>query len=112
MQTAKREKKDLPVGWVGQCIWVSTAAAHCLYAPFLLHPRQHQGHDYELFFGSFSLQKFTTGWQQLEVVIAMGRAISHPAAFEVTLFGAGQVVLVWWPVGGVGFSPRGATVYR
>ncbi|KAJ8386603.1 hypothetical protein AAFF_G00168350 [Aldrovandia affinis] len=43
----------------------------------------------------FALKKFTTGWQQLEVGIAMGCSISpilFVAAFEVILIGARQVV--------------------
>lgn len=44
---------------------------------------------------AFSLQEFTTEWQQLEVGIAMGCSISpilFVAAFEVILIGARQVV--------------------
>ncbi len=43
----------------------------------------------------FALKKVTTGWQQLEVGIAMGCSISpilFVAAFEVILIGARQVV--------------------
>ncbi|CAJ1048449.1 PREDICTED: uncharacterized protein LOC107738138 [Xyrichtys novacula] len=43
----------------------------------------------------FALKKFNTGWQQLEVGIAMGCSISpilFVAAFEVILIGARQVV--------------------
>lgn len=43
----------------------------------------------------FALQGFTTGWQHLEVGIAMGCAISpilFIAAFEIILIGAKQMV--------------------
>lgn len=42
----------------------------------------------------FTLDRFTTGWQQLEVGIAMGCSISpilFVAAFEIILIGARQV---------------------
>lgn len=51
----------------------------------------------------FALKKVTTGWQQLEVGIAMGCFISpilFVAAFEVILIRARQVVGgVWLPAG-------------
>lgn len=45
IQRAKREKKDLHVVWLDL---VSASPAHCVWTGLFLHPREHQGHGYEL----------------------------------------------------------------
>ncbi len=100
IQTTKREKKDLHV------IWLDLANAygsvpHLLIAyalEFFYIPdniRTMIMNYYQDMHMCFALKKVTTGWQQLEVGIAMGCSISpilFVAAFEVILIGARQVV--------------------
>ncbi len=100
IQTTKREKKDLHV------IWLDLANAygsvpHLLIAyglEFFYIPdniRTMIMNYFQDMHMCFALKKVTTGWQQLEVEIAMGCSISpilFVAAFEVILIGARQVV--------------------
>ncbi len=100
IQTTKREKKDLHV------IWLDLANAygsvpHLLIAyalEFFYIPdniRTMIINYFQDMHMCFALKKVTTGWQQLEVGIAMGCSISpilFVAAFEVILIGARQVV--------------------
>ncbi len=100
IQTTKREKKELHV------IWLDLANAygsvpHLLIAyalEFFYIPdniRTMIMNYFQDMHMCFALKKVTTGWQQLEVGIAMGCSISpirFVAAFEVILIGARQVV--------------------
>ncbi len=100
IQTTKREKKDLHV------IWLDLANAygsvpHLLIAyalEFFYIPdniRTMIMNYFQDMHMCFALKKVTTGWQQLEIGIAMGCSISlilFVAAFEVILMGQGR----WW----------------
>lgn len=100
IQKAKRTKTDLHVIWLD----VTTAygsVPHQLvnYAMKYFHMPTCVKNLVTQYFSvlqmSWSLQDFTTGWQRLEVGIAMGSAISpilFVAAFEIILIGARQMV--------------------
>lgn len=100
IQRAKRERSDLHV------VWLDVANAYGSVPHQLLNYTTEFFHmpgsirslvanylkDMQV---AFSLQEYTTGWQQLEVGIAMGCSISpilFMAAFELNLIGARQVV--------------------
>ncbi len=88
IQTTKREKKDLHV------IWLDLANAYGSVPHLLIAYALEFFQDMHMHM-CFALKKVTTGWQQLEVGIAMGCSISpilFVAAFEVILIGARQVV--------------------
>lgn len=100
IQKAKWEKTDLHV------VWLDLANANGLVPHQLINYTMEFFHippciknTVASYFNDlqicFSFQDFTTGWQQLEVGIAMGCAISpilFAAAFEVIFIGARQMV--------------------
>lgn len=99
IQRAKRDKTDLHV------IWLDLANAYgsvphqlITYAMEFFHMPTCIRNMTACYFNNlqmcFSTQDFTTGWQRLEVGIAMGCAISpilFVAAFEIILIGARQM---------------------
>ncbi|KAJ8352978.1 hypothetical protein AAFF_G00124830, partial [Aldrovandia affinis] len=100
IQTTKREKKDLHVIWLDLAnaygsvpLQLIAYALEFFYIPDNIRTMiMNYFQDMHM---CFALKKFTTGWQQLEVGIAMGCSISpilFVAAFEVILIGARQVV--------------------
>ena len=108
IQKAKREKIDLHVVWLDLANsyesfpWspqTSRYGTHPNYAMEFFHMPTCVKNLVAQYFSDlqmcFSLQDFTTGWQQLEVGIALGCAISpilFVAAFEIILIGARQMV--------------------
>ena len=100
IQKAKREKIDLHVVWLDLAnAYGSVPHQQINYAMEFFHMPTCVKNLVAQYFSDlqmcFSLQDFTTGWQQLEVGIAMGCAISpilFVAAFEIILIGARQMV--------------------
>lgn len=100
IQKAKREKTDLHVVWLDLANAYGSVPHQLInYAMEFFHTPSCIKNIVASYFNDlqmcFSLQDFTTGWQRLEVGIAMGCAISpilFVAAFEVILIGARQMV--------------------
>ncbi|KAJ8339212.1 hypothetical protein SKAU_G00359980 [Synaphobranchus kaupii] len=100
IQTTKREKKDLHVVWLDLAnAYGSVPHQLIAFALDFFYIPEHIKAMVMSYFQDlhmcFTLQKFTTNWQQLEVGIAMGCSISpilFVAAFKVILIGARQVV--------------------
>ncbi|KAK0155306.1 hypothetical protein N1851_002364 [Merluccius polli] len=99
IQKAKREKIDLHVIWLDLANAYGSVPHQLInYAMEFFHMPTCVKNLVAQYFSNlqmcFSLQDFTTGWQQLEVGIAMGCAISpilFVAAFEIILIGARQM---------------------
>ena len=100
IQKAKREKIDLHVIWLDLANAYGSVPHQLInYAMEFFHMPTCVKNLVAQYFSDlqmcFSLQDFTTGWQQLEVGIALGCAISpilFVAAFEIILIGARQMV--------------------
>ncbi|XP_077382825.1 5-azacytidine-induced protein 2 isoform X1 [Festucalex cinctus] len=100
IQKAKREKTDLHVVWLDLANAYGSVPHQLInYALEFFHMPPCIKKLIARYFSDlqmcFALQDFTTGWQQLEVGIAMGCAISpvlFVAAFEIILIGARQMV--------------------
>lgn len=97
---AKREKTDLHVVWLNLANAYGSVPHQMInYAMEFFHMPSCIKNMVASYFNDlqmcFALQDFTTGWQQLEVGIAMGCAISpilFVSAFEVILVRARQMV--------------------
>ncbi|KAG1932793.1 hypothetical protein F2P79_020826 [Pimephales promelas] len=100
IQKAKREKTDLHVIWLDLANAYGSVPHQLInYAMEFFHMPTCVKSFVAQYFSNlqmcFSLQEFTTGWQRLEVGIAMGCTISpilFVAAFEIILIGARQMV--------------------
>ncbi|RXN29065.1 hypothetical protein ROHU_018794 [Labeo rohita] len=100
IQKAKREKTDLHVIWLDLANAYGSVPHQLVnYATEFFHMPTCVKNLVAQYFSNlqmcFSLQDFTTGWQRLEVGIAMGCTISpilFVAAFEIILIGARQMV--------------------
>ena len=100
IQKAKREKTDLHVIWLDLANAYGSVPHQLIsYAMEFFHMPSCIKNLVANYFKDlqmcFALQDFITGWQQLEVGIAMGCAISpilFVAAFEIILIGARQTV--------------------
>ncbi|KAL0159986.1 hypothetical protein M9458_043711, partial [Cirrhinus mrigala] len=100
IQKAKREKTDLHVIWLDLANAYGSVPHQLVnYATEFFHMPICVKNLVAQYFSNlqmcFSLQDFTTGWQRLEVGIAMGCTISpilFVAAFEIILIGARQMV--------------------
>ena len=100
IQRAKQEKSNLHVVWLDLAnAYGSVPHKLIQFALEFFHVPEAITNLVSSYFSDFqmcfSLQEFTTGWQQLEVGIAMGCSISpvlFVAAFEIILRGARQTV--------------------
>ncbi|KAL0188639.1 hypothetical protein M9458_015738, partial [Cirrhinus mrigala] len=100
IQKAKRENTDLHVIWLDLANAYGSVPHQLVnYATEFFHMPICVKNLVAQYFSNlqmcFSLQDFTTGWQRLEVGIAMGCTISpilFVAAFEIILIGARQMV--------------------
>ena len=100
IQKAKQEKTDLHVIWLDLANAYGSVPHQLInYALEFFHMPPCIKNLVALYFSDlqmcFALQGFTTGWQHLEVGIAMGCAVSpilFVAAFEIILIGARQMV--------------------
>lgn len=93
IQRGKRKRSDLHVVWLDMANAYGSVAHQLIdYATEFFHMPNSIRSLVSNYFNelqmAFSLQEFTTGWQQLEVGIAMGCSVSpilFEAAFEVIL---------------------------